>query len=233
MIHYTAPCGHIQVRRTNRMEQKYGKRTVSRMDTCTENNVVRLCGVMAGAPLFSHESRGQDFYGFPLAVRRLSGNCDTLNVVLRASQLEALRGLERDRVLITGELRSFNNRRAEGAKLVLTVFAREIEAGGEEDENLVALTGTLCKPPNLRVTPMGRDICDLMLAVNRRYGRSDYLPCICWGLKARQAADWDVGTRLRLEGRFQSRGYVKLTENGPVERVAYEVSVSRAETAEG
>ena len=164
-------------------------------------------------------------------MRRLSGNCDTLNIVLRASQLEALRTLERDRILITGELRSFNNRRAEGAKLVLTVFAREIAAGGDEDENLVALTGTLCKPPNLRVTPMGRDICDLMLAVNRRYGRSDYLPCICWGLKARQAADWRVGTQLRLEGRFQSRGYVKLTEDGPVQRVAYEVSVSRAEPA--
>jgi primosomal replication protein N len=147
--------------------------------------------------------------------------------------LETLEALGRDRLLLTGELRSFNNRRAEGAKLVLTVFAREAEAGGEEDENLVALTGTLCKPPNLRVTPMGRDICDLMLAVNRRYGRSDYLPCICWGLKAREAACWDVGTQLRLEGRFQSRGYVKLTETGPVQRVAYEVSVNRAEETEG
>ena len=232
MIYYTAPGGHIQVRRVNRMEQKYGKRTVSRMDTCTENNVVRLCGVMAGAPLFSHGSRGQDFYGFPLAVRRLSGNCDTLNIVLRASQLDALRTLERDRILITWELRSFNNRRAEGAKLVLTVFAREIAAGGDEDENLVALTGTLCKPPNLRVTPMGRDICDLMLAVNRRYGRSDYLPCICWGLEARKAARWPVGAVVRLEGRFQSRPYLKLLEDGSERRVAYEVSAAEVEALE-
>ncbi len=203
------------------------------MDTSTENNTVRLCGVMAAPPAFSHESRGQRFYVFPLTVRRLSGNCDTLNVVVRDGQLGTLEEAGRDRLALAGELRSFNRRRGEGARLVLTVFARELAPGGDEDENLVALTGTLCKPPNLRVTPMGRDICDLMLAVNRRYGRSDYLPCICWGLKARQAAAWDVGTQLRLEGRFQSRGYVKLTEAGPVERVAYEVSVNRAEPAEG
>ena len=96
---------------------------------------------------------------------------------------------------------------------------------------MVYLKGTLCKAPNLRCTPMGRDICDLMLAVNRHYGRSDYLPCICWGLKAQEAALWGVGTSLRLEGRLQSRNYIKLTETGAEERVAFEVSVTEAEPA--
>ena len=94
---------------------------------------------------------------------------------------------------------------------------------------MVSLIGTICKQPSLRVTPMGRDICDIMLAVNRHYGRSDYLPCICWGLKARQASLWPVGTKLKLEGRLQSRPYIKLTESGAQERVAFEVSVTSSE----
>jgi len=134
------------------------------------------------------------------------------------------------KICVTGQLRSYNNRRGEGAKLVITVLAREIYPCEEPDENLVQLTGSLCKEPKLRVTPMGRDICDLMLAVNRHYGRSDYLPCICWGLKAREAALWTVGTNLRLEGRLQSRSYIKLTEAGAEERVAFEVSVTEAES---
>ena len=127
---------------------------------------------------------------------------------------------------VEGQLRTFNNRRGQGAKLVITVLARQLGFCDGEDENLVQLTGTLCKAPNLRTTPMGRDICDLMLAVNRHYGRSDYLPCICWGLKAREAAQWNVGTQLRLQGRIQSRNYIKLTEDGPVEKTAFEVSVT-------
>ena len=101
-----------------------------------------------------------------------------------------------------------------------------------EDENSLCLTGTLCKPPTLRQTPLGRDICDLMLAVNRHYGRSDYLPCICWGSLAREAACWSVGQQLRLEGRVQSRRYLKNTDLGPEERIAYEVSVAVAEPIE-
>ena len=111
---------------------------------------------------------------------------------------------------------------------MLTVLAREIELTDEPDDNRVSLTGTLCKAPNPRVTPMGRDICDLMLAVNRRYGRSDYLPCICWGLRAREAAHWTVGTAVHLEGRFQSRSYLKLNEDGAERRTAYEVSAAEA-----
>ena len=208
------------------LNEKDGKQ---RMDMNSENNFTRLCGCMAGSPVYSHTSRGQDFYSFPLQVQRLSGNTDTVNVILRREQLAALELREAEKLCVSGELRTFNNRRGEGAKLIITVFARELSFCDEEDSNLVQLTGALCKEPNLRTTPMGRDICDLMVAVNRRYGRSDYLPCICWGLKAREASLWPVGTLVRLEGRIQSRNYIKLTEAGPVEKTAFEVSVTDIE----
>lgn len=199
------------------------------MDMISENNYVRLVGVMAGRPEYSHSSRGQDFYTFPLEVLRLSGNCDIINIIVRPEMLESLEIAERGKLCVCGQLRTFNNRRGEGAKLVITVFARELQLCDEEDSNLVELIGTLCKAPNLRCTPMGRDICDLMLAVNRHYGRSDYLPCICWGVRAREAAAWTVGTRVRLTGRIQSRRYIKLSEAGSVEKTAYEVSVTEIE----
>ena len=164
------------------------------MDMNNENNYTRLCGHMAGSPVYSHASRGQQFFTFPLEISRLSGNLDRVNVVIRREQLAALEPGEQEKLCVVGELRTFNNRHGEGAKLVITVFARELFFSDEEDSNLVRLRGTLCKAPNLRCTPMGRDICDLMLAVNRHYGRSDYLPCICWGSRARDAALWTVGT---------------------------------------
>lgn len=201
------------------------------MDMISENNYTKLCGVMAAGPVYSHSSRGQDFYSFPLEIQRLSGNTDTVNIVLRREQLAALETEAAEKLCVIGQLRSFNNRRGVGAKLVITVFAKELFFCDEEDANLVRLSGALCKAPNLRTTPMGRDICDLMLAVNRRYGRSDYLPCICWGVKAREAAAWGVGTELKLEGRIQSRNYIKLTEEGPVEKTAFEVSVTEAEAS--
>lgn len=199
------------------------------MDMNTENNYTRLVGAMAGRPVLSHSARGEDFYCFPLEVVRLSGAADNINIIVRAEQLAVLEAAEHEKLCVVGQLRTFNNRRGEGAKLVITVLAKEIELCDEPDENTVRLTGALCKEPNLRITPMGRDICDLMLAVNRRYGRSDYLPCICWGLKAREAATWMVGTQVKLEGRIQSRRYIKMTEDGPVERTAFEVSVIQAE----
>ena len=199
------------------------------MDMTQENNQVRLCGTMAGPPRYSHSAGGQDFYLFPLEVRRLSGSSDVLNIILRREQLEAGGAEERERLLVTGEVRSFNNRHGEGARLVLTVLARSLELTDEPDDNRVSLVGTLCKAPNPRVTPLGRDVCDLLLAVNRRTGRSDYLPCICWGSRAREASRWTVGTVLRLEGRFQSRSYLKLREDGLERRVAFEVSASEIE----
>ena len=200
-----------------------------RMELNQENNRVRLCGTMAGAPRYSHSAGGQDFHTFPLEVERLSGSFDKLNIVLRESQLANTEVEKAARICILGELRSYNNRRGEGAKLVLTVLARELSLTDEPDDNAVSLTGTLCKAPNARVTPLGRDICDLLLAVNRRGGRSDYLPCICWGSRAREAAQWTVGTVLHLEGRFQSREYLKLSGDGLIRRTAYEVSAARIE----
>lgn len=199
------------------------------MDMIYEKNHIKLCGSLAAPPVYSHSARGRIFYSFPLEVRRLSGSTDTVNVLLSAEQLKELDISDCGKLCVEGQLRTWNNRRGEGAKLVITVLARELYFCDGPDENLVRLSGTLCKAPNLRITPMGRDICDLMLAVNRHYGRSDYLPCICWGMKARQAANWQVGTSLRLEGRLQSRNYIKLTEEGASQRVAFEVSVTEIE----
>ncbi len=197
------------------------------METSSRDNEVLLCGMPAGEPLYSHSARAENFYTLPFTVRRLSLSADTLNLTLRESMLKRLE--PGGRLAVRGELRSFNSRRAEWPRLVITVFVRELERTQAEDENRVLLRGTLCKPPNLRRTPMGRDICDLILAVNRPYARSDYLPCICWGRLARESARWTVGERVALEGRIQSRLYRKLGENGLVERTAFEVSVSRAE----
>ena len=199
------------------------------MDENTSTNFAQLIGSMAAPPVFSHASRGESFYTFPLEVSRLSSTADTINIISRRELLDGIEASDIEKLCITGELRSFNNKSGEGARLVITVFAKEICPTVGDDMNLIRLTGTLCKPPNLRVTPMGRDICDLMLAVNRRYGRSDYLPCITWGLRAREAAYWDTGTTVSLEGRIQSRRYIKLIGGEPVEKTAFEVSVTEIE----
>ena len=196
------------------------------MDENISRNFAQLCGVIAAAPTFSHSGRGESFYTFPLEVARLSGATDRINIIVRDELLESVTLNESEKICVIGELRSFNNKSGEGAKLVITVFAKEISLCNDDDMNDVHLIGTLCKKPNLRMTPMGRDICDLMLAVNRRYGRSDYLPCITWGLKAREAAEWDTGTVVSLDGRIQSRNYIKIIGGDPVEKTAYEVSVT-------
>ncbi len=196
------------------------------MDENISRNTARLCGVIAAAPTFSHSGRGESFYTFPLEAARLSGATDKINIIVRDELMENVELREAEKICVIGELRSFNNKSGEGAKLVITVFAKELYLCDDDDINEVRLIGTLCKKPNLRMTPMGRDICDLMLAVNRRYGRSDYLPCITWGLKAREAAEWDTGTMVTLEGRIQSRNYIKIVGGDPVEKTAFEVSVT-------
>ena len=195
------------------------------MDESTVKNRAELRGVLVSPPVFSHSSRGEQFYVFPVETHRLSGTADVINVIARRSLLERAEVLEAGRIYVLGELRSFNNKSGTGARLVITVFAKELAIEDGEDVNVVELDGTLCKEPNLRVTPMGRDICDLMLAVNRRCGRSDYLPCICWGRRARECVHLHTGDRLSLTGRIQSRPYIKLIDGEPVEKVAYEVSV--------
>lgn len=191
-------------------------------ETC---NQVSLRGEASGEPCLSHENHGQRFYRFPFQIRRLSGQSDNLYIIATAEQLQSLLPLAGRRLAIEGQLRSFNNKSGCGSKLVISVFARSLSPTGEEDLNLIRLRGVLCKPPVLRRTPLGRCISDMMLAVNRRYGRADYLPCIAWGQVAMVTGRLCVGDCLGLEGRVQSRVYTKIIDGCPQDRVAYEVSV--------
>ena len=192
------------------------------MTTQTRNKVL-LEGTALEAPVLSHENHGTRFYRFPLEVPRLSGTPDTLPVLLPEPLLDTVQTEAPLRV--QGQLRSFNNRSGVGNRLVLTVYAQAIQPGTGEPCNRILLSGALCKPPIFRRTPLGRSICDLMLAVSRRYGRADYLPVIAWGQLAVRAARLQVGDPLSLEGRVQSRAYRKVLEDGSIQdRVAYEVS---------
>ena len=198
------------------------------MDEMRNGNRVFLRGTVGEAPAFSHESRGERFDRFTLDVERLSGTVDRIHVLARHSLLDELElpGPEAGaKLCVSGELRSFNNRSGVGARLVISTFARALWFDEGADANEVQLAGTLCKAPNHRMTPLGREICDLMLAVNRRSGRSDYLPCIAWGSAARAAAGWAVGDTVRLDGRIQSRAYTKTVDGESVEKTAYEVSI--------
>ena len=192
------------------------------MTTQTRNEVL-LEGTALEAPVLSHENHGTRFYRFPLEVPRLSGTPDTLPVLLPEPLLDTVQTEAPLRV--QGQLRSFNNRSGVGNRLVLTVYAQAIQPGTGAPCNRILLSGALCKPPIFRRTPLGRSICDLMLAVSRRYGRADYLPVIAWGQLAVRAARLQVGDPLSLEGRVQSRAYRKVLEDGSIQdRVAYEVS---------
>jgi primosomal replication protein N len=180
---------------------------------------------VAGVPKFSHTGGAESYMTFPMETERLSGSVDRINIVCRQSQLAALEISGQTRLLVTGEVRSFNNKSGEGSRLVITVLAKELRFADDDDMNSVKLSGVICKPPTLRKTPMGRQICDVMLAVNRRYGRSDYLPCIAWGRMAQDMSERAVGDSVTLTGRIQSRKYIKTTPEGTEERTAYEVSV--------
>ena len=195
------------------------------MQTIWNENRVILRGTAAAEPVLSHENHGVAYYTFPLSVLRLSGSEDRINVIAAASVLERCPVAAGMTLEGEGEVRSFNNKSGQGSRLFITFCARTIRPAEGEHWNEVHLAGVLCKPPILRRTPLGRDICDLMLAVNRRYGRADYLPCIAWGSLAHQCGQMEVGGRLRLEGRLQSRTYTKVLPEGTQERVAYEISV--------
>jgi len=202
------------------------------MQTQHDRNTILLRGELARRPCFSHESHGTGYDTFPLRVPRLSGVEDVLNILIPRTLLEPLDLQEGETVEIAGEVRSFNNRSGQGSRLVISVLARSIQRSEEAAENRLALTGALCKLPVYRRTPLGRDICDLLLAVNRRYGRTDYLPCISWGSLAVACRDLDVGTRLVLDGRLQSRIYHKEEDGVKVPHTAYEVSVMTMELEE-
>lgn len=206
----------------------------------SENNQLVLVGKVTSDKRFSHEIYGEKFYIFDLSVPRLSGNADNIPITISERLL-----LEEDleigkNVIIEGQFRSYNSFENERNRLVLTVFAKEIKFAEDQEEefkptkentsNEVILDGFICKKPIYRKTPFGREIADILLAVNRAYNKSDYIPCIAWGRNARFCENIPVGTEVRIIGRVQSRQYEKKYEDGTSEiKIAYEVSVASLE----
>ena len=199
------------------------------MEAEKDLNQIILRGTVETSPAFSHMSHQESFYLFRLSVERLSGNRDVLNVQLPGKLLDQVQVTAGEEVEVRGSLRTFNNRSGIGARLVITVLAETIVSATEPHANVLTLRGTICRLGEVRRTPLGREICDFTLAVNRRYGRSDYLPCIAWGSLAQRCARLGVGSRLTLEGRLQSRGYTKQFSDHCEERVAYECSAMALE----
>ncbi len=190
----------------------------------TGENRISLQGRVAAPPVHTHHNHGVDYFTVAFSVPRLSGAEDTLNLVVARPDPDLWQPGEW--LAVEGDVRSYNNRSGVGPRLVITVLVRSaIPIRPTEGENRLVLAGVLCKSPVRRRTPLGREICDLLLAVNRPYGRADYLPCIAWGSLAALCGSMDVGAPLRLEGRLQSRSYRKITPEGEESRTAYEVSV--------
>ena len=189
-------------------------------------NTLHLSGKVVGTPVVGHEAFGEKFYYLTLGVPRLSGAQDLLPVTLSERLLDGAMLSDGDTLAIDGQVRSYNKVVDGAGRLMVTLFVQSMyETSENETLNKVSLTGALCKPPIYRSTPFGREICDMMLAVNRAFGKSDYIPCIAWGRNAQYAARFHVGDQLRLTGRLQSREYQKLLENGEyLTRNAYEVS---------
>ena len=210
-------------------------RGVISMNEEMSNNIAEVTGRVAGEPKFSHEVYGEGFYSFELEVSRLSHVSDFLPVTISERLIDYNRLVKDGVAKISGQVRSYNNYDEETRRnrLILTLFAREIEILPElgiENPNDIFLNGYICKPPVYRMTPFGREITDLLVAVNRSYNKSDYIPCIAWGRNAKFAGRLTVGDNIRIWGRMQSRGYQKKYETGDIEeKVAYEVSVSKLE----
>ena len=200
----------------------------------TENNYLVLIGKIISDKTFSHEIYGESFYVFNLEVPRLSGNEDIIPITISERLIANFDLTIGRKVVIEGQFRSYNSYENEKNRLVLTVFAKDIIDYKEEQEenvsNEVVLNGFVCKKPIYRQTPFGREIADLLLAVNRAYNKSDYIPCIAWGRNARFCENMEVGTEVKIVGRVQSRTYEKKFEDGRTEqRVAYEVSIGSLE----
>lgn len=216
------------------------------MDTnYLENNYLTLVGKVTGEKEFSHEIYGERFYTFKLGIPRLSGNQDVIPITISERLVGEETLQEGKKLLVKGQFRSYNSYENERNRLILTVFAKdvmEVEEDEKEEEeeneivrkdiitNEVVLIGYLCKKPIYRQTPFGREISDILLAVNRAYNKSDYIPCISWGRTARFCQNLEVGSQVKVVGRVQSRMYEKKYEDGTVQnRVAYEVSVGSLE----
>ena len=200
-----------------------------------ENNEAEVLGTVISKPEFSHEIYGEGFYMVDVEVERLSDSTDIIPVMISERLLDVSQDYIGACISVNGQFRSYNRHEEKKNKLVLSVFAREIEFIDEIDENAksnqIFLDGFICKEPIYRKTPLGREIADILLAVNRPYGKSDYIPCISWGRNARFASSFQVGDRCMVWGRIQSREYMKkISDEEQEKRVAYEVSVSKLET---
>ena len=192
-------------------------------------NSITLRGQLQELPRFSHENHGRRFYRFTLEVPRLSGTVDYLPIVAPESALQNLDPTAGEQLLVTGQIRS-HNQRSEGVRhLLIFVYAATVEVCDGESINEVILEGPLCKEPVIRSTPLGRQICDVMLAVKRAFHRADYLPCILWGRTAQTIAQCHVSDEIQIIGRLQSRVYTKQTPEGPEQRTAYEISALTAQ----
>ena len=194
----------------------------------SENRIV-LRGSLVALPVFSHENHGKRFFRFTLEVPRLSGAVDLLPVVAEESLLNAMDLSGGAMLTVTGQVRSHNIRRDTARKLLIFVFAQSIVCEDGEPINDCTVSGPLCREPTYRRTPLGREICDAMLAVPRAFHRSDYLPCILWGRTAVEVSSCHIRDVVTVNGRLQSRVYTKVTETGPEERTAYEISALTAE----
>lgn len=206
-------------------------------DKLFENNQVTMMGEIVSAFQFSHEVFGEGFYMVELAVSRLSNYSDYIPLMVSERLIDTEQDYTGQFIRISGQFRSYNRHEEKKNRLVLSVFVRELEFAEEEPEssrtNQIFLEGYICKMPVYRKTPLGREIADLLVAVNRPYGKSDYIPCICWGRNARYASGFEVGAHIQLWGRIQSREYTKKISEEEIERrIAYEVSVSKLEFIE-
>lgn len=195
-----------------------------------QNNQVYLSGQIASAPEFSHEIMGEKFYDTTVSVERLSGQSDVIPITVSDRLMEGQNFEIGNLIGLIGQFRSYNKIVDGKSKLVLRVFVRELCECDENAPNVIELEGYVCKPPVYRTTPFKREIADLLIAVNRAYNKSDYIPAIAWGRNARYASTFDVGDKIHLVGRIQSRIYQKSLDDGTIEeRVAYEVSITRFE----
>ncbi len=206
-------------------------------DKIFENNQVVIAGEIVSGFTFSHEVYGEGFYMVEIAVSRLSNYADYIPVMVSERLIDVTQNYEGQYICVVGQFRSYNRHEEKKNRLVLSVFAREIEFTEEPGEdvksNQIFLDGYICKEPIYRKTPLGREIADLLIAVNRSYGKSDYIPSICWGRNARYASGFEVGSHVQIWGRIQSREYVKkLNELEMEKRIAYEVSVSKIDYIE-
>ena len=192
-------------------------------------NRILLRGDLLGMPEYSHENHGRKFYRFFLEVPRLSGAVDTLPVVAELTLLEGLDLLQGERLTIQGQIRSHNHTDESGRHLMIFAFANSIVPEAGDPVNDVTVEGLLCRQPTFRRTPLGREICDAMLAVPRAFRRADNLPCILWGRTAQEISRCATRDRICIQGRLQSRIYTKYQNDSPVERTAYEISALTAE----